>query len=346
VTLAITIVSHHGIWQSADTRLYDVLAKRPLTDASVKQWIFMTADGIATVAYAGLGRLDHDLHVSDLMVRLLRGEERNLRDTLLAVKGFANERLGPIAWHHRMPHSFNVGAFVSASTYAAEISNQQVIKFGYPKNVTRLQQSFEIQPVTVGKSGRVLFAGMRSRVKASDAANLAMAADACPRSYRDYMKLLAAITERVARRVPDYVSGQCHVVYIRRPPLPDSVPPSETEAFGWAQPPSMTVGPSVLLHGIDITSMMNPILLQLEAGKHPHEVSFEIADAGIALEPGVPVVDVTSGRIGRVESDPYPGGAVNDAGVRWDDAPGEVVVARKNTFVVLYPGHPRLRNRS
>jgi hypothetical protein len=114
MTLALTIVSHHGIWQSSDMRLYDTNAGRPLLDGSVKQFrlMFFNED-VALVTFTGIGRIGSS-HVSDMIVDLLRGQPRTFDQTLSVLMAFANERLIPVL-AHMFPifrfHAFTIGAF-------------------------------------------------------------------------------------------------------------------------------------------------------------------------------------------------------------------------------------------
>src|ERR1039457_6577843 len=106
MTLALTIVSHHGIWQSSDMRLYDTNAGRPLPDPSVKQFRLMFSnDNVALVTYTGIGRIGSS-HVSDLMVDLLRGQPRTFDQTLDALIAFGNERLIPVLAHMHPNYRF------------------------------------------------------------------------------------------------------------------------------------------------------------------------------------------------------------------------------------------------
>jgi hypothetical protein len=57
MTLCIAIVSRYGVWMTSDMRLVNINTGEAQTELSTKQFVFKTTDGIATVSYAGIGRL-------------------------------------------------------------------------------------------------------------------------------------------------------------------------------------------------------------------------------------------------------------------------------------------------
>jgi hypothetical protein len=324
-------------------RLYDNVAGKPLPDLSTKQWVFRTSDGIAAVAYAGIGRLSTGDHVSNLMVRLLRGQSRTMNETLLAIRGFANDRLAHIAWDKQWEHSFIVGAYVNNRPWAGVITNQELVRLGYPQHVTRLRQSFEILTGPVG-TGLVLTVGTRRGLRESDWAQLRRAAHQRARRFDNYLNLLGHLTKRAAARLPDYISEQSHVVYLPPPPVSAGGPEWHHRVFDWGAPVPSSSQPSYIVHGLDLTSALNRLWVKVTSGSPPKttDAFLDAFQDVIRLEPGVPIRDKATGSVGSIAIDPVPGGDDNDIGIRWADNPKEIVVVNRRTIVALYPEHPDL----
>jgi hypothetical protein len=340
MTLALCIVSSHGIWQSADMRLFDVAAGKPISDLSTKQWAAKTADGIAAIAYAGIGRLANGDHVSDLMVRHLRGESRTISDTVLAIRGFANSLLAPVAWKEQWQHTFIVGAFLDDKPWAATIGNIELVRLGYPKLGTRLRRSFEVNAAPVGPEGLVLVAGQRNGLRDEDTTKLMRARRNRPAQFGNYLDLLGSITRRVAHRLPKVVSEHAHALYVPPPSTRPQGPLYDLRTFEWGTPVPAISRPATLLFGIDLGVMMRR-LVEAMPGTPAWSANADLGmREAVQLEPGVPVRDRASAARGTVVSDPAPGMGENKVAVRWDAHPREVTVVEKEDLEALYPGHP------
>lgn len=331
MTLALGLVTPHGIWMGSDNRLFNTQTKQPEPDPSTKQFGFKTEDGIATVAYSGIGRLASGNHVSDFLVRLLRGESRSLDETLLAIRGFANEQIAPVAWDQGIPHTFVVGTFLGDTVWAAVITNLEVVRLGYPANETRLRRSFETAARHVPE-GIVLATGQLDYISDEDRAKLDRAIGHRPRRPDNYSDLLAKVIRRAAWRAPHLISETCDVTQI--------VPPDrvfETKAYGWGQPIDQDSAPRFLLFGIDTNEMLRGLMSAAE-GVGPNAEDWAVE--AVRLERGVRVTDLETHRLGMIAADPVPTSRNDEVGVTWDAEPGAVVSVRRNTIKVLYPDHP------
>jgi hypothetical protein len=284
--------------------------------------------------------------VADLMVRCLRGEPRNLVDTMLAIRGFANERLARVAWERGLTHHFLVAGFVSGKPVAGLIGNLELLHLGYPYHHTRLRKTFESSFTDVGEKGIVMWAGQGQLVSAADRKKLLRAAANSPSDPANYVDLLAYVTRRTSRVHHDLVSASSHIVYV---PPPDTRPAGphyvhKTYEFDGDRVP-LGSNPGNVVDGIDVGSMAEEFMARVRSAKStktPAPPSDPMFDVGIRLEPGVPVKYQPTGALGSVLEDPAPGGELNDVLVRWKGTPSRSEVVSKTKLKVLYPGHHEL----
>jgi hypothetical protein len=238
-----------------------------------------------------------------------------------------------------MEHTFIVGAFLNNVPWRVEITNLELVRRGYPKNVTRLHRSFETFADRVGAEGVVMGVGRRNAISKADIETLRKAAAHRPDNFENYLNLLAEVIRRCAARQPDYISDQAHGVYLPPTPVAPPGPESHSKVFDWGSPVPQETQPGHLLFGIDAGSMMRRMLEGLRSGKGPEGFHEE----AIRLEAGLPVLDQETGATGRVAADPAKGAGPNDIGVYWDSEPKTVKVIDRSKVTVLYPGHPALR---
>ena len=346
MTLALTIASQHGIWTSSDNRLFNLVTNKPEPDGSTKQWVMMVGGDVFTVTYAGIGRLSTGDHVADLMVRCLRGESRNLVDTILAIRGFANERLARMAWERGLSHHFIVAGFVNGKPIAGLIGNLELRHLGYPYHDTRLRKTFESSFTDVGEKGIAMGAGQCGLVSETDRTKLLRAAANRPTDPANYMDLLAYVTRRTSRVHHDLVSASSHVVYVPLPGTRPSGPHHDNKRYefdGDRVPPDST--PGNVVDGVDVGSMAQGFMARMRSIRgiaSPQPLPDSMFGVAIRLEPGVPVKHKATGAVGSVVNDPVPEGGLNEVRVRWKGAPGRTEVLNKTELHVLYPGHHQL----
>ncbi len=121
MTLAITVISYHGVWQATDHRLSR--AGEIVADDSIKHVKLLTRDGQAVLAYAGVGRIGK-LDISDWVRRLLRGDNRILRDQVNILCGASTRKLAGVCRRARTPLTFSIGGFESGVPTLYMISNR------------------------------------------------------------------------------------------------------------------------------------------------------------------------------------------------------------------------------
>lgn len=121
MTLTITVISYHGVWQATDHRLSR--AGETVTDDSIKHVKLRAHDGQAVLAYAGVGRVGK-IDISDWVRKLLRGENRILRDQVNILCGASTRKLTGVCRRARTPLTFSIGGFESGAPTLYIISNR------------------------------------------------------------------------------------------------------------------------------------------------------------------------------------------------------------------------------
>ncbi len=121
MTLAITVVSYHGVWQATDHRLSR--AGKTVTDDSIKHVKLLARDGQAVLAYAGVGRVGK-IDISDWVRKLLRGDNRTLWDQVNIICGASTRKLTGFCRRARTPLTFSIGGFESGVPTLYMISNR------------------------------------------------------------------------------------------------------------------------------------------------------------------------------------------------------------------------------
>ncbi|HEX6539206.1 MAG TPA: hypothetical protein VF155_08505 [Candidatus Dormibacteraeota bacterium] len=346
MTLALTVVSRHGIWQSSDIRLYDAVAQKPARDRSTKQFRLELQDGVALATYAGVGRLG-TTHVSDLIVDLLRGQQRTIHGTLAALAAVANDRIAPVLRglppKYRM-HVFVLGAFRQGAPLLGEVRNVDVIRQTAAQTWVTPRSDFTVSITPIGdREGIASIAGMRSSVPPGGLALLNRLSARKPRKNEDRLAVLASINEWTSRIAPELVSRECWTWHAtgrweKRP--------EEPRAFAWGGNMPTSSRPRVLTHGLDFHAMMESMSqfmksTQAKFGEPDYvagmsEASRRGLELARRLEPGLHIHDEATGRRGIVTLDPVPGGEVNDIGIGWDSNPTTTEIVNRASIVVDY----------
>lgn len=123
MTLVITVLSHHGLWQSTDHQL--TRGGEALPDSSVKNTYLEAEDGKAMIAYAGVGKVN-DMQISEWVRGVLRGKKRNLVDHLSVLRDAANRKLLAKSKESRTPHTFSVAAYKNGQPTLYMITNRVI----------------------------------------------------------------------------------------------------------------------------------------------------------------------------------------------------------------------------
>ncbi len=343
MTLALTIVSHHGIWQSSDMRLYDTNAGRPLPDASVKQFRLMFFnDDVALVTFAGIGRIGSS-HVSDMMVNLLRGQPRTFDQTLGALIAFANERLIPALAHippkYRF-HVFTVGAFSGGGPIYAEITNIDNNR-GAGGVTWRPRADFRLAWRRPNEGEGIAAPAGAQFMSKEDLALLQRVCRRTPAKDADYLALLAGVNRRTSQRYPDMVSPECWALHAGRKRDPRKAP-EEPTPFAWGGSMPNTSKPRTLTNGIDFEEALREMANAMNSygeSLPPPDIFQEASTRGLSramhFEPGHRVRHAKTGTTGRIVFDPGPAGpGSSDMEIAWNHDPTHpVLVDRKDVIV-------------
>ncbi|MGO8686634.1 MAG: hypothetical protein ACLQT7_05520 [Candidatus Dormibacteria bacterium] len=335
-------MSHHGIWQSSDLRLYDANAGRRIRDPTVKQFRLVFDDGgVALVTYTGVGRIGSK-HVSDWVLDMLRGERRNFDQSLAAIVALANDRLLPelrsFPPRYRL-HAFTVGAFSGGPIYA-EVNNADVAQAGGAAGlVSKPLPDFRLAWRRPAEGEGIASPAGAAFMAPGDVELLARVCARRPGRDADFLRLLAAMTRRAAGRFPEMVSPECWALHAAPTRDPQHAP-EEPTPFAWGTPMPSTSKPRTLTMGIDFEvalTAMTDLMGRYPGGRPPAPEFQEAAMRGLAramsYEPGLRVRHLSTGVTGRVISDRGPGPWPEEVEVAWDTDPGRpVVVARADVI--------------
>lgn len=245
MTLNITLINQHGIWQCSDNRLVDLVTGATLVDNSMKHVALRCPDGVALIAYAGIGLMKPDIEISDWIREILRGETRTVDESLVFIREAATRDLGP-ALAGRYHHMFTVGAFLNGKPWLAQIRN-----FSVPSPLSPGPPLPEFMTVAerVPSSGVVSTFG--ASVSSRDGKRLDRIANRRPRKPKQFMDLLASVSQATAKKLSKTVSPHCLVTY-----APPTGEPLKALFYAAGGPPSAKASP-FLLFGIDITDLEN-----------------------------------------------------------------------------------------
>jgi hypothetical protein len=271
MTLTVTLINQHGIWQSADCRLTHRGTGAVVDDFSVKQVGFKCPDGRATLAYAGSGSFYSaggiEIHLSDWIRQFIRGETYTVEQTLLQIRKRATEDLGHGLLNASLQHMFIVGAHFGGKLWQIQIRNFSVTR---EHGVGPLQREFVVATQEARRDQYVVcpWPWILSR---ADFDLLMKVGGKRPRKPKEFSDLLAGINLRTANanRVK-YVSPQCITTYL---------PVTETDGMQNQchnfPPDAPSIVVPFLLFGIDGTETMRRLMDAMAKGVAPESAGAE-----------------------------------------------------------------------
>jgi len=119
MTFAVVLASRSAIWACADRQLTDQHNPLLSSKSGVKITSIETKDGVALLAYAGIGRVK-DTQISWWVYRTLRGLNMPLERSLEHISDAAQRRLAPYV-RHAGAHFFIAAAIRDGKHYVYEI---------------------------------------------------------------------------------------------------------------------------------------------------------------------------------------------------------------------------------
>jgi hypothetical protein len=189
------IISQTGIWSSSDNQITEVRHSgrtRALTDFSRKHLSIRCTDGEALIIYSGIAQL-RGQSTGDWLRRVVRNAQMTLDQMIELIRSQSDQHLAPLAGKARMPHVFRVGCWnIRGEPRLIIISN-------FEPGARVLKDRFLVKSWQVVNTA-VRIIGAHLAISLADRSLLTriQKEDIAPRSVRDYMKLLAAITYRAA----------------------------------------------------------------------------------------------------------------------------------------------------
>ncbi len=253
MTLNITLANSWGIWQSSDYRLTDPNTGEPFDDPSNKCITIDCSDGNIHLIYSGIGRV-YDVHISDWLRRMLRGELRTVDNTLILIREEATRQLGPIV-RGKFDHCFSIGAYINGLPWVVVISNDN----GHQGKLFK----FNTWAKKIDDGPGFIITGDKHAVTAADINLLTKVSKKCPKRMADYRNLLAHINKRASRN-SKLISPEC---FSRSMHPEDPKNPGEGEGGGAVYFSSKSahwkIAPT-LVSGVDFTADMQSLVNWVE----------------------------------------------------------------------------------
>jgi hypothetical protein len=249
MTLNLTIVGPHGIWQCSDHRLTDSATGKRFQNHSVKHVIFRSKDGGALLAYSGAGRVKH-IDLSDWIRETLRGESRTLDQSFIALRENADKDLAALLKGLGIVHMFSIGAFIAGRAWCVQIRN-------FVPSSGAVLDHFETAAAEFSAEGQGFLFGDPAAVTPSDQRWLLKVAKRKPRKPSEFRKLLATINRRAAQTPAGRISVSPECVTTYMPPSIDPLEMQFHDASGNASKAAL-ITPFLLL-GVDLTELTKAV---------------------------------------------------------------------------------------
>lgn len=243
MSLNITVINEFGAWQCSDHRLTQ--HGRIIADDSVKHVTFTCRDGIAILAYCGVGRI-LDVTISDWICEILRGESRTLDETFIEIRQSAARDLANKIAPDR--HMFTIAAFLGSRPWLVQIRNFRVLPGGAWGPVVR-QFGTAAQPIESGT-----FAVFGAKVMASHRKTLSEMSKRAPSTADEYHLLLAGINADIAVSATT-VSPHCTTTQIS----PSGHPGDGKRVHGTTDVQLGLISPGIVF-GVDYTPMLRKLV--------------------------------------------------------------------------------------
>lgn len=279
MTLVLTMFAKDGIYQSSDNRLS--LPSGPCDDDAVKHLALVCTDGAALIGFTGLAKAPNGQHMIEWLRESAVGEAGSVQQTLTAIGWRATREIGGSPYRGcRL--EIVAGAYTQEGPKFVTIDNQWVRNSNGAPVVRRefYQVTFDVPTCRTYPAG-----SGTSYVSAADVALLSRCAGQKPRSYENYLRLLATVTRRAAaeeerRSGKQTVSPRCYTAN-----MPTTVWPLRGQT--WHELPSalsrrMRPIPTVV-GGVDVTANMHELVERQTTG-HPLGVKFVFGPADIVNE--------------------------------------------------------------
>ncbi|GEM_PF-3188917 len=256
MSLVISVLSHHGLWQSTDHQLSR--EGEPIPDPSLKNIYLEEEDGKAMIAYAGVGSVDK-MHISEWIRGVLRGKKRNLVDHLNVLRDAANRKLLPICKRYRTPHTFSIAAYKNDRPTLYVITNHiiqdGIHKIGDEFDLRQLVLSDMPYRFVINVEGQGALAV--SKTEGQDLITKTIRRRAAKLLLgKDVAAVLARLNAKASqdKRSEGTVSQNCMVTYLASPT--DGM---DTYFYGWdanvKKPMTQHLG-----RGYDVTNIVESIL--------------------------------------------------------------------------------------
>lgn len=252
MTLTLTVINRHGVWQSSDFRLSDPRTGTIVDDYSMKQMAFRCQDGAFLLTYAGAGRV-HSIDFPDWIRQFSRGESRTVDETLTLICERATADLGEILHKQSLRHMFSIGAFLMGVPWIVQIRNFRV---SAAHGVGPVDAEFHTAAKEVPEDVGAVVPWPFQYVSNDDLVQLRRVSDKRPRNPEEFSDLLAKVNLRTSRRAATHGSVSPHCVTTYLPPSGDGM---KSNDHNMPEGAPVLAKPTILF-GIDTTDIMKAML--------------------------------------------------------------------------------------
>jgi hypothetical protein len=258
MTLIQGIIRPDHIWICTDNRVS--VENKFKNDNHVKYVGIRCSDGTALLSYTGLAELRDGTKMSDWVRTVIRGENRDVERTVLAVSDSANKEFGTYSPLSTLV--FIIAAFVHSKAVLYEIVN-----IADKNSWNKPLRHFSIKKLLVDKPLYYSAGSGSSYITEEKKRRLGEIAANRPRNSKDFLNLLIEQNKKVSEKDKERVSSSCIAVEMSEKGEPINIVRNDLQHISAGDIP-------FVLFGIDTTEMMQLTLSQLPGGKN-HNLSQE-----------------------------------------------------------------------
>jgi hypothetical protein len=220
MTLILTIIAPFGIWQASDNLLTDPKTREPQPVRSSKficlepfpgQKAILSYAGIGTVKYRNKIGIYSEIQISDWLLEIFRGEQRDYYQTLIHLRDHATQSLGPMV-KEKFFHVFSLVTFIQSSPWLFEVHN--LSDDNSRKGSKKFLGEFSIASKRITKP-ELFSAGDRAALTKKDIDTIFKRIAKPPKNPNDFCKLLANYIKVASNNSKDkLISSSCTTLFL------------------------------------------------------------------------------------------------------------------------------------
>lgn len=254
MTLIQGIIRPDHAWLCTDNRVS--VNNKFRDDNNVKYVGIKCPDGTALLAYTGLAELKDDTKTSDWVRSIIRGETRNVEQTIQFIKESAEIEIGDY-----YPLIFVITAFIKNNPYLYEVKNVKD-----RNSLTSPLKKFSILKFPVDKPLYYSSGSGSGFISISERQRLAKIINKNPRNIKDFQGLLISVNQKISKLDKQRISESCIAV-----DMPITGEPVNSMVKGMTNDVSVPF----VIFGIDMTGTMEILLKGLSGNTNTFKQEIE-----------------------------------------------------------------------